>query len=228
MKTSIIIPAYKPYNLLKNCIDSIIKNTDLHDIEIIVVCNGSDRESADLVLNYGGNFRLIWIEEPLGFTKAVNKGLKLAIGENIILINTDCVILDFKEKNYWINELLDPLKDSEVGITGMEFMSINSNIFFFPFYFVAFKRKLLDEVGILDENFSPGYFEDADYCVRVKNHNYKLVGVGKGIEDHANKRYLSEYPLWHSGEGSFNNMEERQKILERNFHYMKEKWKNLF
>jgi GT2 family glycosyltransferase len=228
MKASIIIPAYKPYTLLKSCIDSIIKNTDLDDIEVIVICNGSDRESADLVLNYGSNFRLVWFNEPLGFVKAVNKGIKLSSGENIILINTDCVILDYKEKNYWINELLEPLKDPHVGITGMDFMTVFNTISFLPFYFVAFRRSLVDEIGLLDEKYSPGYFEDVDYCIRIRNNNYKLVNIAKGIEDHANQRFLSDYPLWHTGEGSFKNTEERRKILEKNLNYLKEKWKILF
>ena len=228
LNTSIIIPAYKPYTLLKNCIDSIVKNTDLDGIEIIVVCNGSDKESADLVHSYGDNFKLIWNDEPLGFTKAVNVGLKACLGEKIILINTDCVILDFKEKNYWINELLKPLDNPEVGIAGMDFMCINSSIYFFPFYFVAFRRQILEEIGLLDEEFSPGYFEDTDYCIRIQNKNYKMINIAKGVEDHENQRYLSEYPLWHTGEGSFNNSEERQKLLERNLNYLKQKWKNLF
>lgn len=228
VKTSIIIPAYKPYTLLKSCIDSVVKNTDLTDIEVIVVCNGSDRESADLVLSYGENFRLVWYNEPLGFTKAVNQGLKLCLGDNIILMNTDCVILDFKEKNYWLRELIDPLQNPEVGITGMDFMSIDAKIFFLPFYFVAFRRQLIEEIGLLDENYSPGYFEDLDYCIRVTNSNYKLLNVGKGIEDPDNKRYLSTYPLWHSGEGSFKDAEERYRALEKNINYLKQKWKNLF
>jgi GT2 family glycosyltransferase len=110
----------------------------------------------------------------------------------------------------------------------MDFMCINSSIYFFPFYFVAFRRQILEEIGLLDEEFSPGYFEDTDYCIRIQNKNYKMINIAKGVEDHENQRYLSEYPLWHTGEGSFNNSEERQKLLERNLNYLKQKWKNLF
>lgn len=227
MNVSIIIPAYKPYNLLENCINSIIRNTNLNDIEIIVVCNGSDRESAELILNYGKNIRLVWYNESLGFTKAINKGLLLSEGHNIILMNTDCEILDFKEKNYWINKLLEPLKNNKIGITGLDFMSIG-NVLFFPFYFVAFRKELIDEIGLLDESFSPGYCEDVDFCIRVINKNYILYSITTGISDDINKRYISDYPLWHKGEGSFKNSSERQKILNTNFEYLKNKWKNLF
>lgn len=44
MKVSIVIPAYRPVSLLEGCLRGIKDNTNLSDIEIIVVCNGSDIE----------------------------------------------------------------------------------------------------------------------------------------------------------------------------------------
>jgi len=38
---------------------------------------------------------------------------------------------------------------------------------FIPFFCVAFNTKFLDKVGLLDENFKSGLFEDTDYCLRI-------------------------------------------------------------
>ncbi len=40
MKVSIIIPTYNRFDLLKTCLDSVEKYTDLKDKEIVVVSNG--------------------------------------------------------------------------------------------------------------------------------------------------------------------------------------------
>jgi hypothetical protein len=37
---------------------------------------------------------------------------------------------------------------------------------------MAFRRDVLDKVGMLDERFWPGYFEDTDFCFRVRDAGY--------------------------------------------------------
>ena len=39
------------------------------------------------------------------------------------------------------------------------------------------KRAVIEQVGSLDEAFSPIYYEDLDMCVRVRNHGFKVVFV---------------------------------------------------
>ena len=39
---------------------------------------------------------------------------------------------------------------------------------------MAFRREVLDEVGLLDEGFWPGYYEDADFCFRVRDAGYEV------------------------------------------------------
>lgn len=41
----------------------------------------------------------------------------------------------------------------------------------------AFTRKVLSEVGLLDDGFSPYGFEDADFCIRAKSLGYKNVTI---------------------------------------------------
>ena len=52
MKVSILVPVYKvPYKYLKRCIESLINQT-LHDIEIILVDDGSPDECGEICDTY--------------------------------------------------------------------------------------------------------------------------------------------------------------------------------
>jgi GT2 family glycosyltransferase len=45
------------------------------------------------------------------------------------------------------------------------------------FFCAAFTRKLLEEIGYLDEQFSPGGGEDIDFCVRTQRLGKKLLQI---------------------------------------------------
>lgn len=220
-KTSIIIPAYGSYHLLDECLRRIFKNTHLDGIEIIVVCNGCDHQSAQIVINNG--LQLYWNKEALGFTKATNIGLKLAKYPISLLMNTDTHILDYWPKNKWLEELIKPFDDLSVGISGLSFMDSQWGKFT-PFFCTAIRNSLFDQIGYLDEEFSPGYAEDLDFCIRVRNHGYKVVCIDEGTPDDVNRMNISAFPIYHRGEQSFTNKELRQKYLQNAHQVLVKKW----
>lgn len=221
MKFSITIPAYKPHSLLQECLSRINQYTNLTDGEVIVVCNGSDRESADYVLSLGKKYRLVWYEEPLGFTQAANVCLTLAQAPYIILMNTD----SFLEPNYdnsWVETLLKPFDDPQVGITGIADMWMEWG-HYFPFFFVGLRKSMIDKIGMFDMRFSPGYGEDADMCYRAKANGYKLVNVAPILETKNHTIHI-DYPLTHRGEGSFTDKEARARYCENQYVVLRDKW----
>jgi GT2 family glycosyltransferase len=203
-ETTIVIPAYKPVDLLKRCIESVISNTDMTRVEIIVVCNGSDRASADYLLDLNHpSIRLIWHVEALGYPKATNIGLKAANTPYLILLNTDAVVLPNVHIHFWVDALVNPMKmNSNIAVTGVAEVWLRGKLFF-PFYCVGLQKDILEIEGYLDEGFSPGYGEDTDYCFRVANLDYELKMVTKNVPDHVNKINLSEFPIHHVGHASF-------------------------
>lgn len=216
MKASIIVPAYKPVDLLKKCLEGVISNTHLENVEIIVVCNGSDYESAEYVLKLGEPFKLVWYTEPLGFTKAVNIGIKLSKSDNIVLLNTDAIILNFYEKDVWLDRLINPLQLENVGITGLGFMYTKFGPYA-PFFCTGIKKKLFEKIGFLDEEFSPGYCEDADFCYKAKKLNYEIVQVDNPhVDPDDPRRTITDYPIWHIGEQSFVDKTERLNVINKN------------
>jgi|ERR1035437_456076 glycosyltransferase involved in cell wall biosynthesis len=152
LRASVIVPTYKHLDdLLKPCLESIIKYTDLSDIEIIVVCNGDgDTRSKEYVESLGAPFKCIYSEEGLGFTKATNLGVANSTGEIIIFMNNDCVLLP-QEKNTWINMLCNPLKDN-VGLTGnLKLWDYSVERRFCLFFMAATPRHIWDKLSIYEE-----------------------------------------------------------------------------
>ncbi len=49
---------------------------------------------------------------------------------------------------------------------------------------LAVRRRVLDQVGLLDEGFWPGYFEDADFCLRVKAAGYAVIYCAAAVVLH--------------------------------------------
>ena len=99
MKYSIVIPTYNHCEkYLKPCIDSIIKYTDMADIELIVSANGCVDNTKPylyyLMSAYPDNVRMVWSDEALGYAGATNAGIKVATTDKIVLLNNDTVLLD--------------------------------------------------------------------------------------------------------------------------------------
>ena len=92
-KLSIIIVNYKTPHLVLNCIESIYKYPT-NNIEIIVVDNYSnDDTEIQLSLKYP-DVKFLQVGYNAGFARANNKGLAIATGENILLLNSDTVNLN--------------------------------------------------------------------------------------------------------------------------------------
>lgn len=94
ISVSVIIVNYNTKELLKNCLDSIIRNTSDINYEIIVSDNGSKDGSCEMIKSQYPSVILIENNQNLGFGKANNVGLKIAKGEFIFYLNSDTVILN--------------------------------------------------------------------------------------------------------------------------------------
>ena len=89
MKYSLVIPTYNNCEkYLKPCIDSIVKYTEMTDIELVISANGcTDNTAQYLQYLYTAipNLLVTWNEKPLGFAAATNEGIKLA-SSNMLLM----------------------------------------------------------------------------------------------------------------------------------------------
>jgi len=91
---SVIILSYNTKDLLKECLDSIVRNSFPNvQIEIIVVDNGSADGSPQMVKKEFPWVNLICSPKNLGFAGGNNLGLKEARGELVLFLNSDTQLL---------------------------------------------------------------------------------------------------------------------------------------
>ncbi len=93
VKVSVVIPVYNVEEFLKECLDCIVNQT-LEDIEIICVNDGSTDKSLDILNYYAENddrFTVI-SQENGGHAVATNRGMKLADGEYLYLMDSDDMV----------------------------------------------------------------------------------------------------------------------------------------
>lgn len=93
---SVIIPCYNNALYLRQCIDSVLGQT-YRNIEIIVVDDGSDDNTSEVIVDYITDNKISYYKlEHGGVSKARNVAIELAQGKYIVFIDGD----DWVEKDH--------------------------------------------------------------------------------------------------------------------------------
>ncbi|WP_458405394.1 glycosyltransferase family 2 protein [Methanobrevibacter sp.] len=201
MKASVVTPNYNGEKFLKTFFESL--NNDSEYIgEVIIVDNGSTDKSKEYILNNSFNFPVTLIEnnENLGFSPAVNQGIKKAKYEYIFSLNNDTEIkpgsvkalidlisshenifsVQAKMLQYNNKELIDDVGDEYnlLAWTKKTGENHNSNeysevmeIFSACAGASMYKKSIINEIGMFDDNFF-AYMEDVDLAIRSKINGY--------------------------------------------------------
>jgi GT2 family glycosyltransferase len=149
MELSIIIPSFNTQKVLGDCLNSIAKFTDSKETEIIVVDNGSIDGSKEFLekLSREKEISAVLSDTNLGFSKAVNLGIKKSSGEYVLIFNSDIIV----QANS-ISLLLNFAKNnSTVGIVGGRLLNTDKSpqpsVFHFPSIIGAVKEYWLGQKG---------------------------------------------------------------------------------
>lgn len=89
----IIVPVYNAFDAVKDCIESILKNTNFKKAHLILIDDKSpDERILPLLKAYEkenkGKITLLLNEENLGFVRTVNRGMKYSKND-VLLLNSD-------------------------------------------------------------------------------------------------------------------------------------------
>ncbi len=241
-KVAIIILSYNSLDMTRNCIASIKENCIEESYELIVIDNASEDGSAQWLKEQQG-IKLICNQENKGFPKGCNQGIQLAESESdIFLLNNDTLMMP--NALFWLRMGL--YEKAQVGACGsvsnsaanyqkiqetfdtvggyIEYALQNNIPQKYPYeermYLIGFamliKREAVNRVGLLDEQFSPGNFEDTDYGIRLIHAGYR-------------NRVCKNSFIFHWGGQSFGKKLERYKsIIQKNKKIFEKKWQRKF
>lgn len=183
---SIITVSYNAAQTIEQTILSVI-NQGFDDYEYIIVDGGSTDGTIEIIKKYQDKITY-WVSEPdKGIYDAMNKGIKIANGELISLLNSD----DWYEEgtlatvahNFYLNPNLDVLhgllriinieNDEPSLIRGHYSSNLNNGMIEHPTCFV--KKELFEKTGVFDINYKSA--ADYDWMLRVKNSGINFLFI---------------------------------------------------
>ncbi len=245
-KTAIIIVSYNNAAVTSFTLQSVLEKTTGPNYEIIIVDNGSQSETIAMLEEYTrtfANVRLIKNGENKGFAAANNIGVGAAEGcEYFVLLNNDVIVTP-----NWLFQLLKYASQAEIGMVGPvtshasnearipipytsaaeidafaeAFTTAHAGSFFdirTPNMFcVALRADTVQKIGLLDERFGLGNFEDDDYALRIRNAGLRTICA-------------EDVFVHHIGGSTFSKLaaENYQKLLEKNRQLFETKWNVLW
>ncbi|MBQ7410851.1 MAG: glycosyltransferase family 2 protein [Clostridia bacterium] len=117
-KVSILIPNKDNVNLLKNCIDSILKLTTYKNYEIVVIENNSEKkETLEYYNEISKNEKIRIINSGIkefNYSRIINFCVKNVTGEFVLQLNNDTKVLTPD----WLELMIGYAQNKEIGAVG--------------------------------------------------------------------------------------------------------------
>jgi GT2 family glycosyltransferase len=225
-RVSVVIPTWNGRELLAEALRSLDEQS-FTDFEVVVVDNGSSDGTAEMVGSWHPPVRLVRLEDNRGFAEATNAGIKASAGEIVVLMNNDAIAhsewlsslvaaLDANPRvgsvaskmlMYRDRARIDSAGDqlgifaSQIGhgqLDGPAF-SVPRRVLSACAGAAAYRRSMLDDVGLLDERFF-AYLEDVDLGIRAALAGYACL-------------YVPDAVVYHYGSATSNKIPERKFLL---------------
>ncbi len=207
--TTILILTYNGWDTTRQCIESIKQRT-LEPHKILVIDNGS----TDTTLNeLRADLQIYHIENScnLGFGTGFNIGMECVDTPYFVICNSDTVVtqgwltrmINAMSKNdkimllgpvtnnvsgpqrllntkYKTAEELETFAEKRLEYNPMELIYHKRIIFFFA----LLRTEIIGKIGLIDERFETGNYEDDDYCMRIHQAGYETAYTDKVFIHH--------------------------------------------
>lgn len=125
MTISIITATYNSSRTLTDTLESVLRQS-YTDIDYVIVDGGSKDNTLDIIRQYESRFggRMRWISEPdKGIYDAMNKGIRMATGDVVGLLNSD----DFYTSNDVLENVAKTMSDPNVDAVYGDIHYVNDN-----------------------------------------------------------------------------------------------------
>ncbi|MEM4598509.1 MAG: glycosyltransferase [Candidatus Diapherotrites archaeon] len=208
MYASIVIPVRNGANHITSCLDALLKQKVKKPYEIIVVDDGSNDKTGEIVKKFKG-VKLIK-QAPSGPAKARNNGAEKAKGKIVLFIDSDCIA----ESN-WLEEMLRPFEDPKVAAVQGAYKTKQKSILarfvqveieerysrmlsskevdWIGTYSAAYRKEIFMREGGFDERFKKASGEDPELSYRIHKKGGKIVFNPNAIVYHTHPEKLSAY-----------------------------------
>ncbi len=202
-KVTILTATYNSdLKLLKECLNSLKKETDYKNYKVVVSDNGSTNGVQDLIRKEFKWVHLIENNKNLGFGGGNNIAIKYSLKkynpDYVFLLNDDMKIT----RKDWLKELVKTAEsDPKIGVVGINpvyedgtpqnpggyikgpLITIDKEIKGMQEVdhttgICLIKRKVINKIGLIDEVFFPYLLEETDYCLRAKKAGFKIISRG--------------------------------------------------
>lgn len=217
---SVIIPFRDGLTYTRQCLERLRAHTR-SPYEILLVDNGSRTPATALARKHRA--RLIRNPENLGFAKAVNQGMRAAKGRYLLWLNNDVLVTpgwleglvaaaesspDIAAVGPCTNHAAgfqhvpDPRAGDLKGLLrfsqgwALRHRGRVRKVHRLIGFCLLLKREVLDRVGLLDERFFPGYYEDYDYSLRLRQAGYSLAVAREVFVYHHGHRSTPDREQW--------------------------------
>lgn len=237
-KISVVIPVYNALPQLKACLASL-ERTARGRYELVLVDDCSGPETRRFIAGVKGAVKLRNAKNS-GFAKTVNRGLKAASGDYIAVVNSDvaffenglqglaaCLDADpaagacgpLTNRTVGVQRVvLDPKVERDTAslrafaqVMRLRFPAESFEVHRLVGFCFMVRREAYESVGLLDERFGTGCFEDFDYSLRLRQAGWKLK-VAKDVF------------VWHRDHSSFGDHASFHAWAVKNREVFVDKW----
>ncbi|MFN8591507.1 MAG: glycosyltransferase family 2 protein [Thermomicrobiales bacterium] len=241
-KASVVVLTHDNLAFSRLCLASVLENTEYPNYELIVVDNASTDGTVEELQRLAATvptLRPIFNDHNTGFGGGNNQGMRSATGDIIVLLNNDTIV-----PRGWLTRLARHLQDPLIGLIGpatnrtcneaqlnpqyqtyAEYQDIARQfaleherevrpIRMLAMFCTALRRDTLDRIGLLDERYEVGMFEDEDYALRVKEAGLEVAWTPEVYVHHA----------YHASIGKLLPSGEYMRLVHLNQGRFEEKW----
>ena len=217
----IIIPVFNKADMTKACLNSIYEHTRT-PFRLTLIDNGSDAGTKRFLKEFESSHKeiaLIQNDANLGWVKAVNQGMRLAKSPYICIMNNDTIV----RSDGWLAKLMEVAEpEDNIGMVNPRFEAKKETAAQNPYieidfcrgYCVLIKRNVIEKIGLLDESYGLGYYDDDDYSVRAIRAGFRCVRANNVIVEHFRDSTFS----------SIFTDEKRRELHEKNKELFYSKW----
>lgn len=215
LTVSVVMPSLNGEQLLAKNLPRLLEAQKFGGnkiIEVIIVDDGSWDGSINLLKTSFPQVKLIKHKVNRGFSASVNTGVRAAIGDLILLINSDVlpekdflvsVIPHFEDPKVFAVSLHEHgygwgrgyFGDGYIQLAQGEEEKTPHTSFYVSGGSGIFRRSQWVELGGMDERLlSPFYWEDIDLCYRAAKRGLILLWEPNGFVTHKHESTISKFP----------------------------------